>query len=173
MLRTLDASPLAGVPAAGAAFGAALRLLRRRVAVAVAVIGAVFGELVGSDQGLGHVIQVGTAQLLTARVFAATLLLAVMGIALFALVGSVQRRAVPWAGRERRLSARRDAPSPPRSWPCLLGLVAAGCGEKDESVTGRSSSASSTWRSTGSRTPTTSRSTRRRTAATTSRWAWT
>ena len=42
-----------------------------KVAVAVAVIGAVFGELVGSDAGLGHAIQVGTAQLLTARVFAA------------------------------------------------------------------------------------------------------
>ena len=68
-----------------------------KVAVAVAVIGAVFGELVGSDAGLGHAIQVGTAQLLTARVFAAVLLLAAMAIALFALVSAIERRAVPWA----------------------------------------------------------------------------
>ncbi len=74
-----------------------------KVAVAVAVIGAVFGELVGSDAGLGHAIQVGTAQLLTARVFAAVLLLAAMAIALFALVSAVERRAVPWARDEGTL----------------------------------------------------------------------
>ena len=74
-----------------------------KVAVAVAVIGAVFGELVGSDAGLGHAIQVGTAQLLTARVFAAVLLLSAMAIALFALVSAVERRAVPWAHGERTL----------------------------------------------------------------------
>jgi putative hydroxymethylpyrimidine transport system permease protein len=72
-----------------------------KVAVAVAVIGAVFGELVGSDAGLGHAIQVGTAQLLTARVFAAVLLLSAMAIALFVLVSAVERRAVPWAHSER------------------------------------------------------------------------
>ncbi len=73
-----------------------------KIAVAVAVIGAVFGELVGSDAGLGHVIQVGMAQLLTARVFAAVLLLSVMAIALFALVTLAERRAIPWAFAERR-----------------------------------------------------------------------
>jgi NitT/TauT family transport system permease protein/putative hydroxymethylpyrimidine transport system permease protein len=75
-----------------------------KVAVAVAVIGAVFGELVGSDAGLGHAIQVGTAELETARVFAAVLILSAMAIALFGLVALLERRAVPWAhtARERR-----------------------------------------------------------------------
>jgi putative hydroxymethylpyrimidine transport system permease protein len=68
-----------------------------KIAVAVAVIGAVFGELVGSDAGLGHAIQVGTAQLLTARVFAAVLILALMAIALFLAVAALERWAVPWA----------------------------------------------------------------------------
>jgi putative hydroxymethylpyrimidine transport system permease protein len=72
-----------------------------RIAVAVAVIGAVFGELVGSDAGLGHVIQVGTAQLLTARVFAAVFLLAAMAIALFALVSVLERAIVTWEPAER------------------------------------------------------------------------
>jgi putative hydroxymethylpyrimidine transport system permease protein len=72
-----------------------------KVAVAVAVIGAVFGELVGSDAGLGHAIQVGTAQLLTARVFAAVAILSAMAIALFGLVSLIERRTVPWAGRRR------------------------------------------------------------------------
>ena len=73
-----------------------------KVAVAVAVIGAVFGELVGSDAGLGHAIQVGMAQLLTARVFAAVAILSAMAIALFALVSLVERRTVPWARRRER-----------------------------------------------------------------------
>jgi ABC-type nitrate/sulfonate/bicarbonate transport system permease component len=68
-----------------------------KIAVAVAVIGAVFGELVGSDAGLGHAIQVGMAQLLTARVFAAVAILSAMAIALFALLSAAERLAVPWA----------------------------------------------------------------------------
>jgi putative hydroxymethylpyrimidine transport system permease protein len=72
-----------------------------KVAVAVAVIGAVFGELVGSDAGLGHAIQVGTAELETARVFAAVLILSTMAIALFGLVALLERRVVPWAHRPR------------------------------------------------------------------------
>jgi len=74
-----------------------------KVAVAVAVIGAVFAELVGSDAGLGHAIQVGMAQLLTARVFAAVAILSAMAIGLFALLSAVERLAVPWA---RHRSAR-------------------------------------------------------------------
>jgi len=101
MLRTLDASRWQVLRRLELPAALPYLFSGARVAVAVAVIGAVFGELVGSDAGLGHVIQVGTAELLTARVFAATLLLALMGIVLFALVGLVQRRAAPWASRER------------------------------------------------------------------------
>jgi ABC-type nitrate/sulfonate/bicarbonate transport system permease component len=72
-----------------------------KIAVAVAVIGAVFGELVGSDAGLGHAIQVGTAQLLTARVFAAVLILSLMAIGLFWLLTALERWVVPWSGKER------------------------------------------------------------------------
>ena len=75
-----------------------------KVAVAVAVIGAVFGELVGSDAGLGHAIQVGTAELETARVFAAVLILSAMAIALFGALTLIERRVIHWAHgpRERR-----------------------------------------------------------------------
>jgi putative hydroxymethylpyrimidine transport system permease protein len=72
-----------------------------KIAVAVAVIGAVFGELVGSDAGLGHAIQIGTAELLTARVFAAVLILSSMAIVLFWLLTLLEHRTVPWSGKER------------------------------------------------------------------------
>ena len=121
MLRTLGAGALGPVPPARAARPRCPYLFSgAKIAVAVAVIGAVFGELVGSDAGLGHAIQVGTAQLLTARVFAAVLLLSAMAIALFALVSAVERRAVPWAHSDR--SARHEAPRGRRCavlrWPC-------------------------------------------------------
>jgi ABC-type nitrate/sulfonate/bicarbonate transport system permease component len=96
MLRTLNASRLDVLRRLELPFALPYVFSGARVAVAVAVIGAVFAELVGSDAGLGHVIQVGTAQLLTARVFAAVLILGAMAVALFALVSFLERLAVPW-----------------------------------------------------------------------------
>ncbi|MGH2557602.1 MAG: ABC transporter permease [Thermomicrobiales bacterium] len=67
-----------------------------RIAVTVCVIGAVFGELVGSSAGLGYLMTRSTAQFLTTRVFASILILAAIGIGLFALVALVERLALPW-----------------------------------------------------------------------------
>ena len=61
-----------------------------------APIGAVFGEWVGSDSGLGHLILQDNAQLETARVFAAVVVLSAMAIALFGLVALAERRVVTW-----------------------------------------------------------------------------
>jgi putative hydroxymethylpyrimidine transport system permease protein len=97
MMRTLGASRLDLLRRLEVPSALPFLFSGAKVAVAVAVIGAVFGELVGSDAGLGHAIQVGTAQLETARVFAAVLILSVMAIALFGLVALIERRAVPWA----------------------------------------------------------------------------
>jgi ABC-type nitrate/sulfonate/bicarbonate transport system permease component len=67
-----------------------------KIAVAVAVIGAVFGEWAGSDSGLGHLMQLASAQLLTARLFAAIVVLSAMAIALFGLLSWLERRVVSW-----------------------------------------------------------------------------
>lgn len=104
MLRTLDASRWEVFRRLELPHSLPYLFSGAKVAVAVSVIGAVFAELVGSDSGLGHAIQVGTAELLTARVFAAVLILSAMAIALFAFVAAVERLALPWASRERRPS---------------------------------------------------------------------
>jgi putative hydroxymethylpyrimidine transport system permease protein len=101
MMRTLGASRLDLLRRLEVPSALPFLFSGAKIAVAVAVIGAVFGELVGSDAGLGHAIQVGTAQLETARVFAAVLILSVMAIALFGLVALIERRAVPWARASR------------------------------------------------------------------------
>jgi ABC-type nitrate/sulfonate/bicarbonate transport system permease component len=73
-----------------------------RVAMAVSVIGAVIGEWVGSSQGLGYLMIRSKPQFLTERVFAAVVLLSVMGVALFVLVGMIEKLAIPWWHNEPR-----------------------------------------------------------------------
>jgi len=96
MMRTLDASRrqiLIRVEAPAAlpyAFSGA------KIAVAVAVIGAVFGEWSGSNSGLGHLMLQDNAQLETARLFAAVVVLSGMAIALFGLLALAERRVVRW-----------------------------------------------------------------------------
>jgi putative hydroxymethylpyrimidine transport system permease protein len=71
-----------------------------RVAITVSVIGAVFAEYVGSSEGLGHLINQAQAQLLTARSFAAVVVLSAMAIALFGLITLIERKLVTWDSRE-------------------------------------------------------------------------
>jgi ABC-type nitrate/sulfonate/bicarbonate transport system permease component len=70
--------------------------------MAVSVIGAVIGEWVGSSQGLGYLMIRSKPQFLTERVFAAIVILSVMGVALFVLVGGVEKLAIPWWHNEQR-----------------------------------------------------------------------
>ena len=70
-----------------------------RIAATFAAIGAVFGEWSGSNQGLGYVMLAATPNLLTARIFAAIVLLTVVALALFGLVSALERTLVPWAPR--------------------------------------------------------------------------
>jgi ABC-type nitrate/sulfonate/bicarbonate transport system permease component len=67
-----------------------------RVSAAFAVIAAVFAEWVGSTSGLGVLILDYGNQAATADVFATVFVLALIGVALFAAVGIVERLAVPW-----------------------------------------------------------------------------
>ena len=96
MMRSLDASRFGifrrvEVPTAlpGVFTGA-------RIAAAVAVIGAVFGEWAGADSGLGFLILQDNAQLETARMFASVFVLSVIAIALYALIGLLERVVVRW-----------------------------------------------------------------------------
>ncbi len=70
-----------------------------RIAVAVAVIAAVFAEWAGADSGLGHQILIASGQLLTARMFAAIVLLSAIAILLFGLVAIIERKVVTWDNR--------------------------------------------------------------------------
>ncbi len=73
-----------------------------KVAIAVSVIGAVIGEWVGASAGLGYFMVRSAAQFQTARVFAAVVVLSVMGIALFGAAGMSERYLLPWHYSQKR-----------------------------------------------------------------------
>jgi NitT/TauT family transport system permease protein/putative hydroxymethylpyrimidine transport system permease protein len=68
-----------------------------KIAVVVAVIGAVFAEQAGSSNGLGYLFTISVPQILTARAYAAVVILSAFAIALFGLLSVAERIAVPWA----------------------------------------------------------------------------
>jgi NitT/TauT family transport system permease protein len=67
-----------------------------RIGATLSVIGAVVGEFVGSDRGLGFLINVGRGQYDTALVFAAIFSLVGMALALYSLVVFVENRLLAW-----------------------------------------------------------------------------
>ena len=67
------------------------------ISIIYAPIGAVVGEFVGAQKGLGKQVLQQQAQLETAGVFAATAILAAIGIILYLLMRVARRRVVFWA----------------------------------------------------------------------------
>lgn len=77
-----------------------------RVAAAVSVIGAVFGELIGASAGLGYYIRHEMPLFHTAEVYGATIILMLLGIALFLAVLGAEWALLPWRrGRKERAGA--------------------------------------------------------------------
>jgi ABC-type nitrate/sulfonate/bicarbonate transport system permease component len=96
MMRTLDASRRQILWRVEAPSALPYIFSGIRIAIAVAAIAAVFGEWTGADSGLGHQILQDNAQLQTARLFAAAVLLASITIALYGLLALAERRVVRW-----------------------------------------------------------------------------
>ncbi len=77
-----------------------------KVAVTLAVVGAIVGEFIQADQGLGYALLQANAVLNTKLGFAAIIVLAAVGIALFVVVDVIERRLIPWhASRRSDLAA--------------------------------------------------------------------
>jgi ABC-type nitrate/sulfonate/bicarbonate transport system permease component len=96
MMRTLDASRGQILWRLEAPTALPYTFSGAKIAVAVAVIGAVFGEWAGSNSGLGHLMLQDNAQLETARMFAAVVVLSVIAVGLFGLLALAERRIVTW-----------------------------------------------------------------------------
>ena len=73
-----------------------------KIGITVSVIGAVIGEWVGASSGLGYLMTYSQPLFLTARVFAAIVVLSALGIGLFVLATLVERMVLPWYHTEKR-----------------------------------------------------------------------
>lgn len=76
-----------------------------KIGISVSVIAAVIGEWVGASAGLGYLITYSQPLFLTSRVFAAIVVLSVMGISLFLLASIVERMMLPWYYTEKRANS--------------------------------------------------------------------
>ncbi len=96
LMRSMHATPLQTlyyleIPAALPVFLGGLR-----IGATLSVIGAVVGEFVGSDRGLGFLVNVGRGQYDTALVFVAVFTLIFMALALYGLVVLAEKYLLAW-----------------------------------------------------------------------------
>jgi len=96
MMRTLHGNRLAIFRRVEAPGALPALFSGARIAATYAAVGAVFGEWAGSSAGLGFVMLQAQPALLTARIFAAVLILSALALALYALVSLAERLLTPW-----------------------------------------------------------------------------
>jgi len=76
-----------------------------KVAATLAVTGAVVGEFVGANEGLGYVILQANGNLDTAMLFAALIIMSLMGVLLFAIIQIAEKFLIPWHASKRDVGA--------------------------------------------------------------------
>ncbi|WP_414446996.1 ABC transporter permease [Burkholderia sp. 22PA0099] len=76
-----------------------------QVSVVLALIGALVAEFIGSDSGMGIVIEATRSNLDTPGMFAALVILAVIGLVSTKVIQEIQRKVVFWERRPGILSA--------------------------------------------------------------------
>ncbi|MGC3965396.1 MAG: ABC transporter permease [Rhodocyclaceae bacterium] len=74
-----------------------------KVSVTLAVVGAVVGEFVGANSGIGYVLQRANGSFDLPLMFAALVVLSLIGVLLFGLIDLVERYAIPWHASQRNV----------------------------------------------------------------------
>jgi NitT/TauT family transport system permease protein len=72
-----------------------------KVSVTLAVVGAVVGEFVGANSGIGYVLQRSIGNFELPTMFAALVILALIGVILFWIIDLIERLMVPWHASQR------------------------------------------------------------------------
>ena len=73
-----------------------------KVSITLAVVGAVVGEFVGSNSGIGFVLQRSIGNFELPTMFAALIVLALIGVILFWVLDVIERLAIPWHASQRQ-----------------------------------------------------------------------
>ncbi|MGC1778760.1 MAG: ABC transporter permease [Xanthobacteraceae bacterium] len=98
-MRTLNATKMerllnVGLPRTMPYFFASLK-----VAVTLAFVGSVISETVASNRGIGNLMMIASSNFDVPLVFAGLLILAVLGVALYAIFSMIESRVTGWATR--------------------------------------------------------------------------
>ncbi len=72
-----------------------------KVSITLAVVGAVVGEFVGSNSGIGFILQRSIGNFELPTMFAALVILALIGVILFWILDVIERLAIPWHASQR------------------------------------------------------------------------
>lgn len=72
-----------------------------KVSITLAVVGAVVGEFVGSNSGIGYVLQKANGNFDLPLMFAALVVLSLIGVLLFVVLDVIERFAIPWHASQR------------------------------------------------------------------------
>ncbi len=72
-----------------------------KVSITLAVVGAVVGEFVGANSGIGFVLQRSIGNFELPLMFAALVVLALIGVVLFWIIDVIERLAIPWHASHR------------------------------------------------------------------------
>jgi NitT/TauT family transport system permease protein len=72
-----------------------------KVSITLAVVGAVVGEFVGSNSGIGYVLQRSIGNFELPTMFAALVILALIGVVLFWVLDVIERLSIPWHASQR------------------------------------------------------------------------
>jgi NitT/TauT family transport system permease protein len=72
-----------------------------KVSVTLAVVGAVVGEFVGSNAGIGYVLQKANGTFDLPLMFAALVILSMVGVLLFLVIELIERWLLPWHASQR------------------------------------------------------------------------
>jgi NitT/TauT family transport system permease protein len=75
-----------------------------KIAVTLAFVGAVLSESVASNRGIGNMMVIASGQFDVPLAFAGLTILAVMGIALYAIFAAIEKRTTGWANRKTEFS---------------------------------------------------------------------
>jgi NitT/TauT family transport system permease protein len=99
VLRALGATQLdiirkVGLPRSLPYFFASLK-----IAITLAFVGSVISETLASDRGIGTLVEQASANFRVPLVFAGLVVVAVMGIVMYALFAYIERRTTKWAVR--------------------------------------------------------------------------
>jgi NitT/TauT family transport system permease protein len=72
-----------------------------KISITLCVVGAVVGEFVGSNNGIGYVLQRSIGNFDLPFMFAALVLLSLLGVVLFWIIDIIERLTIPWHASHR------------------------------------------------------------------------